>query len=64
MCLETYTKNPLSDESGNWFFGLYVKGCVRYIFASLFAKESTNETRKNAFYFTLKALFVLEIIKF
>ena len=27
-------------------------------------KESTCEARKNAFYFTLKALFVLEIIKF
>ena len=27
-------------------------------------KESTCETRKNAFYFTSKALFVFEIIKF
>ena len=27
-------------------------------------KESTFETRKNAFYFTSKALLVLEIIKF
>ena len=27
-------------------------------------KESTCETRKNIFYFTSKALFVLEIIKF
>ena len=27
-------------------------------------KESTCETRKNAFYFTLKTLLVLEIIKF
>ena len=27
-------------------------------------KESTCEARKNVFYFTLKALFVLEIIKF
>ena len=27
-------------------------------------RESTRETRKNVFYFTLKALFVLEIIKF
>ena len=27
-------------------------------------KESTCETRKNVFYFTLKALFILEIIKF
>ena len=27
-------------------------------------QESTYETRKNAFYFTSKALFILEIIKF
>ena len=30
----------------------------------LYLKESTCETRKNAFCFTSKALFVLEIIKF
>ena len=36
------------------------KGCVCYNFASLFfkpIKESTYETRKNAFYFISKALF-------
>ena len=33
-----------------------------YYFVCL--KESTYETRKNVFYFTLKVLFVLEIIKF
>ena len=34
------------------------KGCVHYIFASLFVslRESTCETRKNMFYCTLKAL--------
>ena len=35
-----------------------VKGCVRYIFASLIL--STFETRKSVFY--LKARFVLEIL--
>ena len=42
-----------------------LKRCVHYIFAGLFLslKESTCETRKNV-YFTLKALFVLEKIKF
>ena len=42
-----------------------VKGCVRYIFASLFfiSKNTTCETRKNGFYFPLKALFVLKIFK-
>ena len=49
------------DESASVF-----KGCVHYIFASLFLslKESTCQTRKNIFYFTSKALFVLEKIKF
>ena len=42
-----------------------LKGSVRYIFATLFLglKESVCETRKNIFYFTQKALFVLEKIK-
>ena len=42
------------------------KGCVRYIFARLFLSlsESLCQTRKNVFYFTLKALFILEKIKF
>ena len=30
----------------------------------VFLKEKTCETRKNVFYFTLKALFILEMIKF
>ena len=42
-----------------------VKGCVRYIFASLLLglKESFCEKRKSTFYFSLKALLVLEKIK-
>ena len=46
--------------------GSMLKGCVRYIFASLFLSlnESTCETGKNASYFTSKALFDLEKIKF
>ena len=41
------------------------KGCARYIFSSLFLslKESTCKTRKKIYYFTSKALFVLEIFK-
>ena len=48
----------------------YLKGCVHYIFASLFfmfiraKKESNCETKKNVFYFTSKVLFALEKIKF
>ena len=42
-----------------------LKGCIRYIFASLFLslKESTCETKKNVLNFTSKALFILEKIK-
>ena len=42
-----------------------LKGCVRYIFASSFLSlsETTCQTKKNVFYFTSKALFVLEKIK-
>ena len=41
------------------------KGCVGYIFASLFLdlNESTCQTRENVFYFTSKVLFVLDKIK-
>ena len=43
-----------------------VKGCVCYIFARLFSSlnESPCQTKKNVFYFTSKALFALEKIKF
>ena len=54
----------LSEET----YRVYVSfnGCARYIFASLFLSlnESTCQTMKNVFYFTLKALFVLEKINF
>ena len=42
------------------------KGCVRYIFASLFLglNKSTCQIKKNVFYFTSKPLFVLKKIKF
>ena len=58
---EKTTIQVISDELCD-----ILKGCVRYIFASLFLclKESTCEARKNVFYFTSKALFVFEIIKF
>ena len=48
------------DESTN------TELCARYIFASLILglKESFCETRKNIFYFTSNALFILEKIKF
>ena len=43
---------------------LQLTGCVCYILVSLFCMslESTLQTRKNVFYFTSKAPFILEII--
>ena len=43
-----------------------IKGCVCYIFASLFcmSKSELFRNKENAFYFTSKALLLLEIIKF
>ena len=42
-----------------------IKGCVHYIFTSLFLslKGSTCEIRKSLFYFSSRALFVLKKIK-
>ena len=47
-------------------FSVFIKGCVRYICASFFLSRNENTclTRNNAFYFTSKALFVLQKIKF
>ena len=44
----------------------FLKGCVRYIFASLFLdlNEFTCQMKKNVFYFTSKPLFVLEKDRF
>ena len=42
------------------------QGCVRFFLLVCFVslKENTCETTENVFYFTSKALFVLEIIEF
>ena len=42
-----------------WNILKLIKGCVRYIFASLFLSlnESTWQTEKNVFYFTFKSFF-------
>ena len=47
-----------------WRFLLKVLSTVFVLVCFVSLKESTCETKKNIFYFTLKALFVLEIIKF
>ena len=43
-----------------------LKGCVRYNFTSLFCMSKREDLwkKENVFYFTSKALFVLEIITF
>ena len=55
-------KEKESIPSKNYCF----KGCVHYIFAHSFLSlnDSPCQTRKNVFYFTSKALFVLEKINF
>ena len=54
-----------NKRTNGWISWYVIKGCIRYILLVLLRlKESTCETRKNVFYFTLKALFVIEIIKF
>ena len=53
-----------SNDMDNTYENL--KGCVRYIFASLFfgLNESTCQMKRNVFYFTSKPLSVFEKIKF
>ena len=44
--------------------GLKVVSATFLLVCFICLKEHTCETRKNVFYFTLEALFILEIIKF
>ena len=46
------------------FLYLKVVSTTFFLVCFVYFKESTCETKKNVFYFTLKAPFVLEIIKF
>ena len=64
--LLTGFKIKISDNCFNFIGGEIFKGCVCYILASFFLslKDSTCQTRKNAFYFTSRALFILDKIKF
>ena len=65
------TSPLICSKSVDWF--LYdrdlnqerVKCCVHYIFADLFRQSKRDHvcTRKNVFYFSSKALFVLEKVK-
>ena len=56
----TNIKNILQQH---WIM-LKVVSATFLLVCFVYLKESTREARKNVFYFTLKALFVLEIIKF
>ena len=64
-----FWKDDALKELGKLLSGFsfsQLKGCVRYIFASLFLglNERTCQIKKNVFYFTSKPLFLLEKIKF
>ena len=71
--IQSITKRNKNNQPGNSHFSLRFlknnilrfKGCVCYIFASLLLSLEKNffETRKNVFYFTPKALFILKKIK-
>ena len=54
------------EQSNKWpkFSTLEVASATFLLVCFVCLKESTCKTRKNAFYFTSKALLVLEIIKF
>ena len=75
VSLPIQTRTPFLKKYLRWVFvkrssvdmkSRNLKGCVRYIFASLFLvlNGSTCQIKKNVFYFTSKPLFVLEKIKF
>ena len=51
-------------EYYKWLCRLKVASATFFLVCFVILKESTCETRKNVFYFTSKALFVLEMIKF
>ena len=46
--------------------GSLIKGCVRFVYASLFfmSRREHLRSKEKLFYFTLKAHFVLEIFNF
>ena len=51
-------------ESAQHYYGLKVVSATLLLICFVCQKESTSKTRENVFYFTSKALFILEIIKF
>ena len=69
---ENFFKIQTSKTAILLFFGKFLTIYYRFngvpptflLVCFLCLKESTHETRKNIFYFTSKALFVLEIITF
>ena len=64
--LTSVSSEILEAKFGMVFKSLYLKVVSTTFLLVCFVclKESTCETRKNVFYFTSKALLVLEIIKF
>ena len=64
--IDSYDSLPLGATLTFHNVVILGKSCVHYILASSFLslKDSTCETKKNIFYFTSRALFVLEKIEF
>ena len=64
VLLENVSKGFLAEKVLLFRFSLKVVSATFLLFCFICLKERTYETRKNVSYFTLKALYVLEIIKF
>ena len=58
------TNLPNTMTMGMMWMFLKVVSATFLLVCFVSLKEGTCETKKNVFYFTSKALFVLEIIKF
>ena len=59
-----YVNNKFAKFNEVYNISLKVVSATFLLVCFLSLNESTSQTRKNAFYFTSKALFVLEKIKF
>ena len=65
--VHVYSNRTIDNLSESHFYSISVADFVSatvLLVCFVCLKEKTCKTRKTVFYFTLKALFVLEIIKF
>ena len=58
------TESPFKKMKNTFYFTLKVVSSTFLLVCFVHLKESTCGTKKTVFYFTLKALFVIETTKF